>query len=145
MEYFVTPCLKHMIGKDCNKCKQHYVMNQITGWTLSRNTYTSGLTFPPQSDRTYLKYEKVYWQPILLSSCLTMRLIRRPRTNASKFIYCERLNSLYSSPSIVRVIESRRMRWAGHVARLEEGRGAHKVLVGKPEGKIPVGRPRRRW
>ena len=51
----------------------------------------------------------------------------------------------YSSPNIVRVIKSRRMRWAGHVARMEEGRGVHKVLVGKPEGKRPLGRPRRRW
>ena len=46
---------------------------------------------------------------------------------------------------IVRVITSRRMRWAGHVARMEEGRGLHKVLVGKPEGKSPLGRPRSRW
>ena len=47
--------------------------------------------------------------------------------------------------SLVRVIKSRRMRWAGHVARMEEGRGVHKVLVGKPEGQRPLGRPRRRW
>ena len=60
-------------------------------------------------------------------------------------LHNEELNSLYSSPSIVRVIKSRRMRWAGRVARMEEGRGVHKVLVGKPEGKRPVGRPRRRW
>ena len=45
----------------------------------------------------------------------------------------------------MRVIKSRRLRWAGHVARMEEGSGAHKVLVGKPEGKRPLGRPRRRW
>ena len=49
------------------------------------------------------------------------------------------LNDLYSSPNIVRVIKSRRMRWAGHVARMEEGTGVHKVLVGKPEGKRPLG------
>ena len=60
-------------------------------------------------------------------------------------LHNEELNDLYSSPSIVRVIKSRRMRWAGHVARVEEGRGVHRVLVGKPEGKIPLGRPRRRW
>ena len=45
----------------------------------------------------------------------------------------------------MRVIKSRRLRWEGHVARMEEGRGVHKVLVGKPEGKRPLGRPRRRW
>ena len=55
------------------------------------------------------------------------------------------LNYLYSSPNIVRVIKSRRMRWARHVARMGEGRGVHKVLVGKPEGKRPLGRPRSRW
>ena len=48
-------------------------------------------------------------------------------------------------PNIVRVVKSRRMRWAGHVARMGEGRGVHRVLVGKPEGKRPLGRPRRRW
>jgi hypothetical protein len=48
-------------------------------------------------------------------------------------------------PNIVRVVKSRRMRWAGHVARTAEGRGVHSVLVGKPEGKRPLGKPRRRW
>ena len=52
---------------------------------------------------------------------------------------------MYSSPNIVRVIKSRRMRWAGHVARMEEERGVYKVLVGKPDCKRPLGRPRRRW
>ena len=60
-------------------------------------------------------------------------------------LHSEELNDLYSSPNIVRVIKSRRMRWAGHVARMEEGRDVHKVLMGKPEGKKPLGRPRRRW
>ena len=55
------------------------------------------------------------------------------------------LNDLYSSPNIVRVIKSRRMRWAGHVARMGEKMGMYRVLVGKPEGKRPLRRPRRRW
>ena len=55
------------------------------------------------------------------------------------------LNDLYSSPNIVRVIKSRRMRWAGHVARMGEERGAYRVLEGKLEGKRPLGRPRRGW
>ena len=55
------------------------------------------------------------------------------------------LRNLYSLPNIVRVVKSRRMRWAGHVARMGEKRGVHRVLVGKPEGKRPLGRPRRRW
>ena len=57
----------------------------------------------------------------------------------------EELNDLYCSPSIVRVIKSRRMRWAGHVARMGERKGVYRVLVGKPEGKRPLGRPRLRW
>ena len=60
-------------------------------------------------------------------------------------LHNEELNSLYSSPNTVQVIKSRRMRWAGYVVRIEEGRGMHKIFVGKPEGKRPLGRPRRRW
>ena len=52
---------------------------------------------------------------------------------------------LYRSPNIARVIKSRRLRWAGHVARMEEGRSAFNILTGKPTGKRPFGRPRRRW
>ena len=60
-------------------------------------------------------------------------------------LHNEKLNDLYSSPNIARVIKSRIMRWAGHVARMGERRGVHMVLVGKPEGRRPLGRPRRRW
>jgi len=59
-------------------------------------------------------------------------------------LHNEELSDLYSLPNIVRVVKSRRMRWAGHVAPMG-GRGVHRVLVGKPEGKRPLGRPRRRW
>ena len=55
------------------------------------------------------------------------------------------LRVLYFLPNIVRVVKSRRMRWAGHAARMGEGRCVHRVLVGKPERKDPLGRPRRRW
>ena len=60
-------------------------------------------------------------------------------------LHNEELNDLYSSPNIVRVIKSRRMRWAGHVARMGEECGVYRVLVGKPEGSRPLGRPSRRW
>jgi hypothetical protein len=60
-------------------------------------------------------------------------------------LHNDELHSLYSSLNVVRVIKSRRMRWAGHVAHMGEGRGVYRVLVGRPEGKRPLGRPRLRW
>ena len=60
-------------------------------------------------------------------------------------LHNEETDDLYSSPNTVRVIKSRRMRWTGHVARMGEKRDLYRVLVGEPEGKRPLGRPRRRW
>ena len=94
---------------------------------------------------------------------MTLREERRPRafenrvlrrvfgpkrdelTREWRKLHNEDLRDLYSLPNIVRVVKLRRMRWAWHVARMGEGRGVHRVLVGKPEGKRPLGRPRRRW
>jgi hypothetical protein len=66
-------------------------------------------------------------------------------TGELRKLHNEELNDLYCTPNIVRVIKSRRMRWAGHVARMGEGRGVCRFLVGKPEGRRPLGRPRHRW
>jgi len=60
-------------------------------------------------------------------------------------LHNEELNGLHSSPNIVHMIKSRRMRWAGHIVCMGERRGVYRVLVGKPEGKRPLGGPRRRW
>jgi hypothetical protein len=60
-------------------------------------------------------------------------------------LHNDELHSLYSSPNIVRVIKSRRMRWAGYLGCMGEGRGVYRVLVGKPKGKRPLVRPRRKW
>jgi len=80
---------------------------------------------------------------------MVLRTIFGPRrdevTGEWRRLHSEELNDLYSSPKIVRVIKSRRMRWAGHVVRMGEKRKMYRVLVGKPEGKRPLGRPRRRW
>ena len=77
-----------------------------------------------------------------------LRRIFGPRrdeiTGEWRRLHNKELNELYYTPNIVRVIKSRRMRWAGHVARMGEKRGAYRVLVGKPEGKRPLGRSRRR-
>jgi len=70
---------------------------------------------------------------------------RDEETGEWRKIYKEELNDLHCLSNIVRVIKSRRMRWAGHVARMGERRGVYRVLVGKPEGKRPLGRPRSRW
>jgi len=78
-----------------------------------------------------------------------LRIVFGPKrdvvTEEWRRLHNEELNDLYSSHNIVRVVKSRRLRWAGHVARMGEGRGGHRVLVGKPERKRPLRRPRRRW
>jgi hypothetical protein len=66
-------------------------------------------------------------------------------TGGWRKLHNEELHNLYSSPSIIRMTKSRRMRWAGHVARIEAKMNACRILVGNPEGKRPLGRPRRRW
>ena len=104
--------------------------------------------------------------PVVLYGCVTWSLILREERRLRVFenkvskrifgskrnevtgewrtLHNEELRDLYSLPNIVRVVKSRRMRLVGHVARMGEGRGVHRVLVGKPEGKRPL-RPRRRW
>jgi hypothetical protein len=80
---------------------------------------------------------------------MLLQLIFRPKkdevTGEWRKLHNKDLHDLYSSPSIIRIIKSRRMRWAGHVARMGEKRNAYRLLVGKPVGKRPLGRPRRKW
>jgi len=80
---------------------------------------------------------------------MVLRRIFGPRrdevTGEWRRLHNEELNDLCSSPNIVRVIKSKRMRWAEHVAGMGEERGVYRVLVGKPERRRPLGRPRRRW
>jgi len=70
---------------------------------------------------------------------------REKVTKECRKLHNEEFNDLYPSPNIVRVIKLRRIKWAGHVARMEEKRGVYRVLVAQPEGKRPLGRPRLRW
>jgi hypothetical protein len=70
---------------------------------------------------------------------------RDEETGGWRKLHNEELHNLYSSPRIIRMIKSKRMRWAGHVARMGETRKAYRILVGKSEGKRSLGRPRRRW
>jgi hypothetical protein len=96
------------------------------------------------------------WSLILREDCrlrvFENRVLRRvlgPKrdevTGEWRKLHNEELSYLYILPNSVRVVTSRRMRWEGHVACMGEGRVVHRVLVGKPEGKRPLGRPRRRW
>ena len=84
-----------------------------------------------------------------MSENTVLRRIFGPRmdevTREWRKLHNEELNDLYSSPNIVRLIKSRRMKWAGHVARMGDRRGVYRVLVGKPEGNRALGRPWRRW
>jgi hypothetical protein len=66
-------------------------------------------------------------------------------TGGSRKLHNEELHNLYSSPSIIRMTKSRNMRWARYVERMGKKRNADGILVGMPEGKRPLGRPRRRW
>jgi hypothetical protein len=97
-------------------------------------------------DKALLFLEKPFdsWIYNLLIS-VTVNVYRDEVTGEWRKLHNEELNDLYSVPNIVRVVKSKRMRWAGHVARMGEDRGVHKVLVGKHERKRPLWRPRRRW
>jgi hypothetical protein len=114
-----------------------------------------------------IKIHKTIILPVVLYGCetwsLTLREEQRLRvfenrvlrrifgpkryevTGGWRKLHNEELHGLYSSPSVVRMINARRMRWAGHVECMGEVRGAHNILVGKPEGRRPLGRPRHRW
>jgi len=120
-----------------------------------------------QSKNLKIKIYRTINLPVVLYGCetlsLTLREERRLRVFESRVLrrifgakrdevtgewrklHNEELNDLYCSPNIVRIIKSRKIRWAGHVARMKERRGIYRALVGKPEGKRPLGRTRRRW
>jgi len=140
---------RHKLGNAC----YYSVQNLLSSWLLSRNLK--------------IKIYRTIIRPIVLYGCETWSLILREGSRLRVFekrvlrivfgpkrnevteewrrLHNEELNDLYSSHNIVRVVKSRRMCWAGHVARMGEGRGGHRVLVGKPERKRQLRRPRRRW
>jgi hypothetical protein len=101
-----------------------------------------------------LGYEMVVFETrlyafVCMYVCRVLRRIFGPKrdrlTGGLRKLHNEELHNLYSSPSIIKIINSRRMRWAGHVARMGEKRNVYRLLVGKPEGKRPLGRLRCRW
>ena len=130
---------------------------------LVQNVLCSGLL----SNNTKINIHRIIILPFVLYGCGTLSLLLREERRLRVFenrvlwgifgpkrdgvrgewikLHIEKLNDLYCSSNIVRVIKSRRMRWVGHVAPMGERRGVYKVLVGKPEGKSPLGRSRPRW
>jgi hypothetical protein len=137
--------------KSGNAC-YHLVQNLLSSRLLSKNTK--------------IRLYRTVVLPVVLYGCetwsLTLREEQRLRvfenrvlrrifgskrdgaTGEWRRLHNEELNDLYSSPNIIWVVKSRRMRWAGHVAGMGEKRGAYRILVGRPEGRRPLGRPRRR-
>jgi hypothetical protein len=135
-----------------NAC-YHSVQNLLSSRLLSKNLK--------------IKIYKILILSVILYACetwsLTLREERRLRLFENRVLrkvfgpekdevarewrklHNEGLNDLYSLPNIVRVVKSKPMRWAGHVARMVQDRGVHRVLVGKPEGKKLLGRPRHKW
>ena len=107
------------------------------------------LDYPDVGDSELLRTVDNYCSyPLVFENRVLRKVFAHKRdevTGEWRTLHNEELNDLYSLPNIVRVVKSRRMRWAGHVAHMGEDRGVHRVLVGKPEGKRPLGRPRRRW
>jgi hypothetical protein len=134
--------------KSGNSC-YHSVQNLLSARLLSKNT----------NIRVY----RTIILPVVLYGCETWSLTQREKQRLRLFedrvlrrifgpkrdegtgewrrLHNEELNDLYSSPNIIRVLKSRRMRWAGHVARMGEETGAYRILVGRPEGSLPRGRP----
>jgi hypothetical protein len=81
----------------------------------------------------------------VLQACIQLLAVILLLTGECRKLHCGELHNLYSSPDIIRQIKSRRMSWAGSVVRVAKGRKVYRVLVGKPEGKKPLERPRHRW
>jgi len=150
---------------------QNSIQEEIKSRLKSGNAYCHSvqniLSSSLLSRHLKIKIYRAIILPVILYGCetwsLTLREERRLRVFQNRVLrrifgpkrdevrwewrrlHNEELNDLYSLPVIVRVIKSRRMRWAGHVARMGEGRGVYRILVGKPERKKPYGRPTRKW
>jgi hypothetical protein len=139
--------------------KQNFIQKEIKSKLKSGNACNHSvqklLSASLLSKNVKIKIYRTIMLPVVLYVCeawpLTMRKERRLRVFQNRVLKRifgpkrEKVNDLYSSPKIVWVIKLRRIRWVGHVACMGESRGVYWVLVGKPEGKRPLGRPRHRW
>jgi hypothetical protein len=148
-------------------CIHEEIKSRLNSGNACYHLVQSLLSYHLLSKNVKVKIYKTIILPVVLYGCETWsltlreehrlrvfenRVVRRifgPKrdevTGEWRKLHNEKLHNLYSSPDIIRQVKSRRMRWAGHVARMGEERKVYKVLVGKPEGKRPLGIPRRRW
>jgi hypothetical protein len=148
-------------------CIHEEIKNRLNSGNACNHSVQSLLSSRLLSRNVKVKIYKTIILPVILYGCetwsLTLREERRLRvfenrvlrrifgpkrnevTGEWRKLHSEELHNLYSSPDIIKQVKSRRMRWERHVARMGEERKVYKVLVGKPEGKRPLGRPRRRW
>jgi len=160
--WLIEMCLNETYSR-ARLCKHLFDMFPV------RNSLKQGHALPPLLFNFKIKIYRTIILPVVLYGCETWslalreerrlrvfenRVFRRIRvfrlkrdkvTTEWRKLHNEELNDLYPSPNIGRVIKASRMRWAGHVAGMGERRDVYRVLVGKPEGKRPLGRPRRRW
>jgi hypothetical protein len=148
-------------------CIHEEIKGRINSVNASYRSVQSLLSSRLLSTNAKVKIHKTIILPIVLYGCETWSLTLREENRLRVFenrvvrrifgpkwdevtgewskLHSEELHTLYSYPDIIRGVKSRRMRWAGHVARMGEERKVYKVFVGKPEGKRPLGRPRCRW
>jgi hypothetical protein len=148
-------------------CMHEEIKSRLNSWNACCRSVKSFVFAPAVSRNEKVKIHKSIILPLVLYGCETwcpiLREERRLRVFENRVLrgifgpkrdeitaewrklHSGELHNLYSASDIARQIKSRRMRWAGHVARMGEGRNVYRVLVGKPEGKGPLERPRRRW
>ena len=145
---------------------QEEIKSRLKSGNVCYNSVQNLLSSSLLSKNLKIKIYRTIILPVVLYGCETWSLTLREECRLRLFenrafrifvhkrdevtkewrkLHNEELNDMYSSPNIMKVIKSRRMRWAGHVVRMVERRGVYRVLVGKPERKRPLGRPRRRW
>jgi hypothetical protein len=148
-------------------CIREEIRSRLNSGNACYHSVKSILSSRLLSRNVKVKIYKTIILPVVLYGCETWSLILREEHRLRVFenrvlrrifgskrdevtgewrkLHNEELHNLYSSPDIIRQVKSRRMRWAGHVVRMGEERKVYKILVGKPEGKRPLGRPGRGW
>jgi hypothetical protein len=132
-------------GKACNNSVQNLLSSRLLSKNAKIRVYRPVILYVCETWSLTLREE----QRLRVFENRVLRRIFGPKrdkeTGEWRRLHNKELNDLYSSPNIFSVIKARRMRWAGHLARVGERRGVYRILVGRPEGRRPLGRPRHKW